>query len=341
LGINEKKVRLNGRLLYSSAVKFENTTNGSVAETLFKDFLSEKDFMEIATSGSTGSPKLIRLYKEHMRASASKTLNFLKLEAGSRSLLCLPPERIGGLMMLIRWWEGDLDLHMVSPQASPLEELEGNFDFAAMVPYQVTHSLTQLHRVHKLIIGGGAIPPELEQKLKDHAGEIWHTYGMTETISHVAMRRVNGPDDDVFQAMPGVRFSVDERQCLIINSPDIGMENLVTNDVVELVTNTSFQWLGRYDNVVNSGGVKLYPEFIEQKIGEWHHSFFLAGVPDNTLGEKLVLLIEGPDITDIGELQARFSKLDRYEIPKEIKVVPKFEYTANGKLNRPQTLLKI
>ncbi|MGB0178160.1 MAG: O-succinylbenzoic acid--CoA ligase, partial [Owenweeksia sp.] len=179
------------------------------------------------------------------------------------------------------------------------------------------------------------------QKLKDHPGEIWHTYGMTETISHVAMRRVNGSDNDVFRALPGVSFQVDQRGCLVINAPDIGVENLLTNDTVELVDTTSFRWLGRFDNVVNSGGIKLHPEAIESKIGEWGQPFFLAGVPDDALGEKLIMVVESEQPVLKSQLKSLFKGFAPYEVPKEIRTVSTFEYTANGKLNRPATLLKI
>ncbi len=342
MGENEKKVVFKGKSLSIKAVNLSHKTELKPVQDFIRQFNNPQTYLEIQTSGSTGAPKTIRLPKEHMKASALKTLRFLKVKPGDRALLCLPTDKVGGLMMLMRWWVGKLDLHIVEPQSRPLENLVGNFDFAAMVPYQASQSLDQLGCIQKLIIGGGPVPPDLETKLREkRTGEVWHTYGMTETISHVAMRRLNAGGSDHFKAMDGVHFDIDERNCLVIHSPDIGVKNLITNDVVELLSPHEFKWLGRYDNVVNSGGVKLFPEAIEAKMGGWDYPFFLAGKPDKDLGHKLVMLVETARAIKKEEVKHLFQKLTPYEIPKEIINLARFEYTSNGKLNRPETLLKI
>lgn len=341
MGIDVKKMRLNGNSLKVNEINSSVNLDMVDIAAFLQEFESNKSYMNVRTSGSTGLPKTIRLSRNHMKASAAKTIEFLKLQDKDRSLMCLPSDKIGGIMMLVRGWVGNLDLHIVPAQSEPLKKVDGNFEFAAMVPYQVSKSLDQIHRIKKLIIGGGAIPPVLERELKKHKGEIWHTYGMTETISHVAMRRINGSDHTVFKALPEVSFTIDKRKCLVITAPHIGVESLETNDVVDLINTTTFKWLGRFDHVVNSGGVKLYPETIEQKTGEWERPFFLAGLPDDALGEKLIMVVEGGEPVHMDEVKFLFKELSAYETPKEIRVIKQFEYTANGKLNRAKTLLKI
>lgn len=293
--------------------------------------------MEVTTSGSTGVPKKIRLQKEHMRASAQKTLRYLNLQPGDRSLLCLPVSKIAGMMMLVRWVEGGLDLWPVPPSSTPIPPGE-SFDFAAMVPLQVKESLDSLHRIGKLIIGGGAIDPELEKQLRPMPGAIYHTYGMTETISHVAMRRINGNEAmDYFEAVPGVSFSQDQRQCLVIDAPDIGVKGMITNDVVETLDGQRFRWLGRADNVVNSGGVKLHPELLEQKTGNVGFDYFLAGMPDERLGEKLVLVIDRETEIREEKINKLLAALQGYERPREVYTA-QFFYSINTKLQRQKTL---
>lgn len=305
------------------------------------EFNDESSYMQVQTSGSTGVPKLIKIDKAHMRASAKMTLDFLRLEKGGKSLLCMSVAHIGGMMMVVRSEIGDLDLTVVPASARPLENRDENFDFVAMVPYQVASSLNDLHRIKKLIIGGGPISPDLEGKLADLPNEIYHTYGMTETISHIAMRRVNSADNEVFTALPEVFLSQDERGCLVINAPSLGVEGLITNDIVDLKSTNSFVWLGRFDNVVNSAGVKLHPESIEKKIGSIGRPYFLAGIPDAKFGESLIMAVEGEDKMSIQDFQKQFVNLGKYEIPKQVFTVSKFVMTDSGKLNRKETLKTI
>lgn len=305
------------------------------------EFNDESSYMEVQTSGSTGVPKLIKIDKAHMRASAKMTLDFLRLEKEDKALLCMSVAHIGGIMMVVRSEIGGLDLTIVPASARPLERLSENFDFVAMVPYQVAASLNDLHRIKKLIIGGGPISPDLENKLKDFPNEIYHTYGMTETISHIAMRRVNGADNEVFTALPEVFLSQDERGCLVINAPSLGVEGLVTNDIVDLKSTNSFVWLGRFDNVVNSAGVKLHPESIEKKIGDIGFPYFLAGIANSKFGESLIMMVQGKDKMSIQDFQKHFENLGKYEIPKQVFTVSKFTMTGSGKLNRKETLKTI
>ncbi len=309
----------------------------SAAQVLAR-FKDQNDFMEVQTSGSTGVPKIIKIEKSHMQASAQMTLNFLNLQKGDKALLCMSPAHIGGIMMMVRAELGDLSLTIVEPSARPLENLKGNFDFVAMVPYQVAASLEDLPRIKKLIIGGGPISPDLEDQLRNLPNEIYHTYGMTETISHIAMRRVNSSDNETFNTLPGIEIHLDERGCLVINAPALGVKDLVTNDLVELKSADSFVWLGRHDNVVNSAGVKLHPESIEKKIGDIGYPYFLAGIQGSKFGESLVMVVESDEPMELETFKNHFQALGKYEIPKQIFSVPKFVMTESGKLNRKETL---
>ena len=201
---------------------------------------------------------------------------------------------------------------------------------------QAAGSLAQLKKAGHIILGGGEVSPQLEAQFQEIPFAIYNSYGMTETASHVALRRLNGPErTDYFNAMPGVLFGKDNRDCLVINAPHLRVTNLVTNDVVDLLSETRFKWLGRADHVVNSGGVKLYPEEIERQLQPFiKHPFFVAGIPDAVLGQKLILIVESraPHEIDV-------TILDRIKQPKAIHFLPRFVYTETGKINRSNSLM--
>lgn len=319
------------RVAYSY-IKEGDAYEQSIGE-FFLDWFDKKDYIEMTTSGTTGLPKLVRLKKQAMIQSALATGDFFGLEPGNKALLCLPTQFIAGKMMLVRSLILGLELDVVSPSLHPLQFNTTTYDFVAMVPLQVQNSIGGLSKVHKLIIGGAKLDSALEAKLLPLKTEIYETYGMTETITHIAAKRLG---DSVFSILPNVKISQDDRQCLVIHVATISDEPIVTNDLVELVNEQQFKFLGRIDNVINSGGVKLIPEQIEAKLtGKIANRFFVTGLPDTTLGEKLVLVIEGekqefePDFFDV---------LGKYEKPKEIVFVSKFKENENGKLLRKPTL---
>ncbi|WP_286968831.1 AMP-binding protein [Flavobacterium sp. UBA4854] len=319
------------RVAYSF-IKEGDAYEQSIGE-FFLDWFDKKDYIEMTTSGTTGLPKLVRLQKQAMIQSALATGDFFDLKPGDKALLCLPTQFIAGKMMLVRSLILGLELDVVSPSLHPLALNSTMYDFVAMVPLQVQNSIEGLSKVRKLIIGGAKLDSALEEKLLPLKTEIYETYGMTETITHIAAKRLG---DSVFSILPNVKISQDDRQCLVIHVATISDEPIVTNDLVELLNEQQFKFLGRIDNVINSGGVKLIPEQIEAKlIGKINNRFFVTGLPDTTLGEKLVLVIEGekqefaPDFFDI---------LGKYEKPKEIVFVSKFKENENGKLLRKPTL---
>lgn len=319
------------RVAYSY-VKEGDAYERSIGE-FFLDWFDKKDYIEMTTSGTTGLPKLVRLQKQAMIHSALATGDFFDLKPGDKALLCLPTQFIAGKMMLVRSLILGLELDVVSPSLHTLAFNSTTYDFVAMVPLQVQNSIEELSKVRKLIIGGAKMDASLEEKLLPLKTEIYETYGMTETITHIAAKRLC---DSVFSILPNVKISQDDRQCLVINVSTISDEPIVTNDLVELINEQQFIFLGRIDNVINSGGVKLIPEQIEAKlIGKITNRFFVTGLPDTALGEKLVLVIEGEKQEFPSDF---FDVLGKFEKPKEIVFVTKFKENENGKLLRKPTL---
>jgi O-succinylbenzoic acid--CoA ligase len=301
-------------------------------------FSKDPNFL-VQTSGSTGQPKTISLQKEHMRNSARATLKFLNIEEGSQALLCLPIDKIGGIMMFVRAAEANLDLTILEPSSKPFDLLEENVNFAlsAMVPLQISQSLAQLQRAGKLIAGGGPLSPRLIRQIIENKAQLWHSYGMTETISHIALRQISPVLADAFKVLPGVTISLNEQSCLTISAPAIGVEKLETKDLAQLIGEDQFLWKGRLDNVVLSGGLKLYPEELEQKI-DLSKNFILAGRDNPNLGQELLLIIESEQPLDEQHRIAALARLDRLERPKKILYLKSFIYTSNGKIKRTETL---
>jgi o-succinylbenzoate---CoA ligase len=297
------------------------------------DWFDGKSYIEMHTSGSTGIPKIIRVDKQAMVNSALATGDFFELHAGNKALHCLPVKYVAGKMMLVRAMILGLDLEFVAPSSHPLRNVEGNFDFAAMVPLQTQNSISELHRIKKLIVGGAKINSALENQLKKLPTQVFETYGMTETISHIAAKSVG---EKAFTVLPNVTISYDDQNCLDIHAPRISDDVIETNDVVELVNENQFVFLGRIDNVINSGGIKLLPEQIEEKLADKiEQRYFISSKEDKELGEKIILVIEG---TSFDVATSIFDELDKYEKPKEILFVPKFKETGNGKIIRKESL---
>lgn len=310
-----------------------------IAEFLL-EWLEEKEYINVKTSGSTGSPKNIALKKSHVVNSANATIDYFQLFSGTKALLCLSSKYIAGKMMLVRAMVAGWDLHTVDPVKDPLENIVENFDFTAMVPYQVFYSLKNLGKVKKLIIGGGAISTKLEEQLQKEAVLAFATYGMTETISHIAVRQINGKRrSSYYSAILNVEFSISSTECLQIHAPKISEEIVETNDVVKLLSPTSFSFIGRIDNVINSGGIKIHPEEVERKISFYlKMPFFISSEKDEALGEQIVLLVESEQNLKLYELLFSFKNLSSYERPKKLYVLPQFLYTETEKIRRSATL---
>lgn len=311
------------------------------------DWLNDKPTVTVQTSGSTGKPKSIVLEKQHMVNSACATGDFFRLRPGDSALLCLPATYIAGKMMLVRAMVLGLGLDCVNPASDPLGEKPGHYDFVAMVPLQLKHSIGHLFRIKTLIVGGAPVGEELLGMLQENGAPtaIFETYGMTETITHIALKQIHPapPREAVFRVLPQVTVRTDDRGCLVIDAPAVSRGPVVTNDRVQIVSDGEFKWMGRYDNVINSGGVKLFPEQIEAKLGKVLKSrFFVAGREDAELGQKLILIVEGDLDTDkLMENIKRLAPLDKFEVPKQIFCLPRFEETSSGKVQRKATLAHI
>ncbi|GAA3577602.1 AMP-binding protein [Snuella lapsa] len=301
------------------------------------DWTDNNDYLEVKTSGSTGVPKPIRLSKEAMRSSAMATGYFFNLKPGQKALHCLPTGFIAGKMMLVRALMLGLEIDVVQPEANPLASVNADYDFCAMTPFQVAASLDNLDTIKTLIIGGAPVGTTLVKALKEKKVQAFETYGMTETITHIAAKPVNGPlADSCFKVLPNVSITQDSRGCLVINAPRLSKAPVITNDIVKIHTPTAFEWLGRYDNVINSGGIKLFPEQIEAKLQDKiKQRFFIASEPDENLGARVILVVEGTKPVNIPQL---FSGLNKYETPKHLYTVPKFAETPSGKVQRSKTL---
>jgi o-succinylbenzoate---CoA ligase len=300
----------------------------------FLDWFDDNSYMDLQTSGTTGAPKTIRIEKQAMVNSALATGDYFDLSPGNKVLHCLPVKYIAGKMMFVRGFILGLDMDFVAPSSHPMLKNETKYDFVAMVPLQAQNSLKELSDVKKMIIGGVHMSTKLEKQLTKLKTQVFETYGMTETITHIAAKRVG---EKAFTVLPNVTISYDEKNCLVIHAPKISDEVIVTNDLVELVNENQFVFLGRFDNVINSGGIKLIPEQIENELTlHITNRFFVTGIPDESLGEKLILVIEGEkQIID----ETIFGNLDKYQKPKEIVFVDKFKETENGKVLRKESLI--
>ncbi|HAH56849.1 MAG: AMP-binding protein [Lentimicrobium sp.] len=315
-------------------------------------WLDNRSFVEIMTSGSTGIPKNIRLSKEAMVASASLTGRFFDLLPDQQALLCLRVNYIAGLMMVVRAMVHRMNLIAVPPTNSPLEFIPDNttIHFAAMLPVQVMNALeseelkSKLEAINTIIVGGAPVSPSLEAGIRNLNNRVFATYGMTETITHIAVRRMSGKESSQeFTLLPGITISTDKRGCLIAKVPYLNNHPVVTNDVIRPGSSGKFRWLGRFDNVINSGGLKLFPEMIEQKIAPLiSHRFFISSVTDDKLGEVPVLVVEKSELLCkeyLDELNKKMAKLLRKtELPRQIYCTSTFHEGENGKINRKMTM---
>lgn len=308
-----------------------------------EEFLSEwhndSPYVRVHTSGSTGEPKAMLVEKRRMLASARITCDFLGLQPGNTALLCMSLDFIAGKMMVVRSLERHLQLVSVPPSGKP--EWNASIDFTAMVPLQVWNLLhdpegrQRLMGIRHLIIGGGAIDADLAAVLVGFPNQIWSTYGMTETLSHIALRRLNGPEaSDWYTPFPSVTLSVNEDQCLVIDAPKVCAERLVTNDIVEFAADGRFRIVGRKDNVICSGGIKIQAEEVERLLRPYLRvPYLISKRPDQKFGEIVVLLTEGS--TEEAEQIAR-QVLPKYWEPRAYIHVSHIPLTANGKPARKE-----
>jgi O-succinylbenzoic acid--CoA ligase len=347
--------KLNGNSFFSvDEVVAYSKTLSSTTHQFLEEWFSADAFIEVETSGSTGKPKMIQLKKEFMVNSALATGKFFNLQEKTTALLCMSVDYIAGKMMLVRALVLGWEIDVVEPKSNPLQNRDKGYDFSAMVPMQLQNSLSEIHKIKKLIVGGGIVSKELEMQLQSVSTEVFATFGMTETITHIAVKKLNNfrytelVSESHYQILPNVSIFQDNRNCLVIDAPKVSQGKIITNDIVELVSAKEFRWLGRYDNVINSGGIKLHPEEIEKKLSlVISQRFFVTGIADGTLGERLVLIIEKNSTTDVAEESLRKQielklkegkNLAKFETPKAIYFVEEFVQTETKKIQRKKTL---
>ncbi|HEX8329695.1 MAG TPA: AMP-binding protein [Hymenobacter sp.] len=353
---------LNGREFTYAAIReypaqLDAPVNGYEAKVLdfVRQWLNGTQEFGLTTSGSTGTPQPITLRRRQLEASARRTADFFDLGPGDRALVCLNCEYIGGMMMLVRGLERNMHLTVVEPQGNPLDLVpaDAEFDFAAFVPLQLRALLAagqvpRLNAMKAILVGGATVDATLGTAIQGLRAPVYHTYGMTETCSHVALRRLNGPQTNTaYRVLSGIAAGQDERGCLTLRGDVTDDQLIITNDQVNLLDAHTFEWLGRADFVINSGGVKVPAEKVElvldvalAEIGESRRCF-VAGQPNERLGQAVTAFIEGSPLSEEVEkqLQALLAeRLSRYEQPKQLVYVPEFAATANGKLDRATTL---
>lgn len=312
----------------------------------------------ITTSGSTGTPKPFEITRKQMQASAAMTIKALGLQPEDTALLCLDPAYIAGKMMIVRALEGNMQLVAVHPDANPLKALPRKtaIDFTALVPYQLKTilqdkggSLEKLNNMKAILLGGAPVDQELEDSIQEIEAPVYATFAMTETVSHFALRRLNGPTKSpYFQVLENISISCDDHGCLCVTGPVTNHNIVVTNDLIDPIDEQHFLWLGRADNIINSGGVKIYPEALEPKIASilkmLHITapFFLWGFPSKKFGQEPGLVIESTPINDSENiLHALKEKLPKYQAPRSIHFVEKFVYTKTNKIQRQMTVDKL
>jgi O-succinylbenzoic acid--CoA ligase len=301
------------------------------------------------SSGTTGDPKEFELQRQAMEASAIKTLWFFKLKPGDRVLLCLPVDYIAGKMMVVRALVGGLDLVLTEPSSRPLKSAEGSFSFVPMVPLQVVESLKagdNLSRCGTLLIGGGELPVSLKTRVLELSNlKVYESFGMSETYTHFALRRINGSErESSFHLLEGALISRDSRACLVVDLPGVTPGPVISNDLVEIGPGGDrFTWLGRYDNVINTGGIKVIPEILEERIGKLlGTSVLLLPVEDEQLGQKMVLLVEGTLAEDPSALKKTedllksklATVLSSHELPRQLILVSQIPRNASFKPDR-------
>lgn len=327
------------------------------AYLFMKSWLRGQQEFILHTSGSTGVPKDIVVRRSQLSASATMTGAALGLGKGTRALVCLNVSYIAGVMMLVRGMELGWELTIVEPSSNPLLELEDRtFDFVAMVPMQLTAILADektkpdVNGLGQILLGGAPVSLSLKKQIQDLQLPVYQSYGMTETVSHVALRKLNMPaEEHDYTILPGIDFGQDNGGCIYLSGEVTGHEKIQTNDLIEITSDRTFHWLGRFDNVINSGGVKIVLDKVDETIAEvldllgQTHPFFSWYQPDDILGQKLILLMEGKGADGLEEkvLSEIRKRVSGYETPKHVYFVEKFVKTPTDKIDKKATMASV
>ncbi len=319
--------------------RFQSHTIYGSSASFIVNWLNNIDFFTVTTSGSTGPPSEIKISRNQMKSSAIFTGEYFGLKPDMTMLLAFDSKFIAGKMILVRGMELDLNIVMVQPGSTPLQGITQTLDFVPLVPFQLSRMLAQsmevqINNCRCILLGGAPVSGVLEQQIRNLAVPVFHSFGMTETVSHVAIRKIDMSDNQEYHSIGDVEFSTQSNGCLTITGSVTGHQEIESNDVVKLISNKSFIWLGRIDNVINTGGIKINPEIIENKLAYIiQNELFISSKPDNHLGEKIVLIVEGTT----RNLDHCFDSLEKYEKPREVYFLEKFVRTKSGKINRRES----
>jgi o-succinylbenzoate---CoA ligase len=343
---HQASLRLNDEVIDKSSVgsQISSTNDLLIRDVLhfLEDWFDNEDHIHQQTSGSTGTPKTISIPKAMMLNSAAMTNRFFGLGPGKTALLCLSPRYIAGKMMIVRAMLGGLKLLTTNVSANPLETLTETVDFAAMVPLQVAEILNReaekLNLIKTLIIGGSLLDQNTEEKLQAFETSFWHTYGMTETVSHIALRKINGSDKSQwFGPLDGISLGTDNRNCLVIDAPMLHTQTIVTNDLVQFAEDGRFRILGRTDDVVISAGHKIHPALVEERLASLiPHAFVVSSKHHPSAGEVPILVIRHE--YQVQELYRLWQQMEglllQHEMPARIEFVGQIPLLPSGKIDR-------
>lgn len=329
-------------LLFYDSKDIEHLKNIAL---FLENFFDENETIDLFTSGSTSKAKRIVVRKKDLLISAKRTIDYFNLKKNDKILLCLPSKYIGGQMMIIRALVASLSLYAVNPALCPLREASkysDHFFFVAMTAMQVANILENEEeralfiRCKKIIIGGSAIEKSLEDKIQYLDNEIYSSYAMTETLSHIAMRRLNGTNrSKYYKTMEGVSISKSKRNTLVLSIKEQGIESLETNDIVEFDELGNFRVLGRTDNVINTGAIKVQIEELESKLfAKLGIELVITSRKSELLGQEIVLLIEVKYRNMSSEISNAILDLNKYERPKSVLYIEKLPKTENSKIDR-------
>ena len=318
-------------------------------------WMSGQEEFNLATSGSTGVPKIIKVTRKQLRSSAAMTGKALNLGNGTSALVCLNVAYVAGIMMLVRGMELNWELTIIEPVSNPLLDLENElgFDFVAMVPLQLSSCLenektkNKVNYLGKILLGGAPVSISLLKEIAILEIPVYQSYGMTETVSHVALRKLNFPSDEGnYTILPGVVMGQDERGCLYVSGPMTNEEKIQTNDLINISSANTFAWLGRIDNVINSGGVKIILDRVDELIAsvfydkKYTASFFSWYEKDEKLGQKLILIMEKTDqhLREETVLKEIRTNVSAYETPKHVYFADQFIKTETNKIDKRRTV---
>lgn len=341
-------ININGEIITPDNLSQWKTDRSGIEADLaafLDEWFSDSPGITLQTSGSTGHPKIITADRESMRASARMTCEFFGLTTASSALLALPLRYIAGKMMVVRAIVSGCKLIIQEPSSTPLANIKTKLDFIPMVPMQAittlqqTNGEEQLSRARSILLGGGFIDPELSQALQHIPSQIFASYGMTETLSHIALRRVNGnAADEWYTPLPGIEISLSPAGTLQLSAPKLGIQHLMTNDIAEINAKGRFRILGRRDFVINSGGIKIQAEEIEQQLrSACKLNLIIVPAPHPVLGQCVALVWEGPTYAEV-QLRQAIATLPERQRPRLIRHLKQLPLTATGKPDRRATI---